>query len=100
MRLTETQRRIILGTLRRYFGQRCDIRLFGSRADDNARGGDIDLYVESEIVDPDAVVEAKLQALSDLHRELGEQKIDLIIKRPGTEMLPVHRVARATGVRL
>jgi predicted nucleotidyltransferase len=100
MRLTQTQRRIILDTLRRHFGQHCEVRLFGSRADDAARGGDIDLYVEAEIADPAAVIEAKLEALADLHRDLGEQKIDLIVKRSGAEMLPVHRVARSTGIRL
>ena len=50
--------------------------------------------------DPAAVIEAKLEALADLHRDFGEQKIDLIVKRSGAEMLPVHRVARSTGIRL
>lgn len=100
MRLTQSQRQTILDTLRRHFGQQCEIRLFGSRVDDTARGGDIDLYVEAEIGDADAVVEAKLQALAELHRDLGEQKIDLVVRRPGTEILPVHRVAKSTGIRL
>lgn len=100
MRLTQTQRRTIIDILRHHFGPHCEIRLFGSRADDSARGGDIDLYVEADLEEPDEVVDAKLRALADLHLSLGEQKIDLVVKRPGSETQPIHRVAKTTGIRL
>lgn len=100
MRLTPEQQHIIKTTLQKYFGQSSRIWLFGSRVDDHAKGGDIDLYLEPEIQMPDAVVEAKLDALVDLHRRLGEQKIDLIIRRQQAEPLPIHRIARETGVPL
>lgn len=100
MRLTPAQQKTIPEILRRHFGQQAEVLLFGSRTDDSARGGDIDLYIESEITDPDALVEAKLQALADLHNALGEQKIDLVIRRPGTAALAIHRIAKATGVPL
>jgi hypothetical protein len=49
MRLTPKQQQIIVTTLRRYFGQSSRILLFGSRVDDNACGGDINLYIEPEL---------------------------------------------------
>ena len=100
MRLTKTQQKIIPEILRRHFGERAEVRLFGSRTDDTARGGDIDLYVEAEIADPDALIEAKLEALAELHRTLGEQRFDLIVKRPGAELRAIHRSAKATGLAL
>lgn len=76
------------------------MRLFGSRVDDNARGGDIDLYIEPEIQRADDIVEAKLNALVELHRQLGEQKIDLVINRKQGTDLPIYQVAKETGVLL
>ena len=49
------------------------IYLFGSRVDDSARGGDIDLLVLSKTID----VMAKLDILAQLHRRLGARKIDI-----------------------
>lgn len=85
----------------RNFGSNVRIWLFGSRVDDQRVGGDIDLYVEPEIQDPVELVEAKLHFLLELHKKLGEQKIDVVIRRTAfKEELPIYRVARETGVRL
>ncbi len=46
MRLSEDQRKTIHHTARELFGD-CTVYLFGSRVDDAARGGDIDLLVET-----------------------------------------------------
>ncbi|MCL7939259.1 nucleotidyltransferase domain-containing protein [Halomonas sp. ATCH28] len=98
MRLSEQEQRQIVTILKRHFGASTRILLFGSRVDDRARGGDIDLYIEPELQDSDAIVEAKLEAMVELHQRLGEQKIDLVICRQASPDLPVHRVARETGV--
>lgn len=100
MRLSPKQHQIIVSTLRQHFGKNSRILLFGSRVDDNARGGDIDLYIEPELTDPEQLVTAKLNAMAELHRLLGEQKIDLVINRQHTTTLPIHRVAQQTGVAL
>ncbi|PKL96309.1 MAG: DNA polymerase III subunit beta [Gammaproteobacteria bacterium HGW-Gammaproteobacteria-8] len=100
MRLTPRQRQTIRRTLESHFGQSSLIRLFGSRVDDTARGGDIDLYIEPEIQDVDQLVDARLNALAELHRILGDQKIDLVIRRAGGVDLAIHQHARQTGVQL
>lgn len=100
MRLTLKQQQIIVTTLRRFFGQSSRILLFGSRVDDNTRGGDIDLYIEPELTDADQLVDARLSAMAELHTLLGEQKIDLVINRHHSTGLPIYRVAQETGVAL
>ncbi len=69
--------------------------------DDHQRGGDIDLYIEPEIQDPSVLVDAKLRFLRDLHRTLGDQKIDVVLRRSTARKdIPVFRIARETGARL
>lgn len=100
MRISPNEQAIISQTLRRYFGDKSNIWLFGSRVIDSARGGDIDLYVEPTIVDVVDVVEAKLMALRDLHLAMGDQKIDLVINRAGSPSQTIYQIARQQGVRL
>jgi predicted nucleotidyltransferase len=66
--------------------------LFGSRARDNERGGDVDLYVESSDRDVMRQIRCK-RALVDLF----DLKVDLVV---GDGSLPIHRIAKTTGVRL
>lgn len=71
-----------------------EVYLFGSRVDDQARGGDIDLFILSAKID----LMAKLDLLARLHLALGEQKIDLMIEPDATH--PLARIAMDTGIRL
>lgn len=101
MRLSEQQCSIIRRAAAENFGAEANVWLFGSRVDDAARGGDIDLYIEAATDDADAIVESKLRFLVALHKKLGEQKIDVVIRRPGfKEDLPIFQVARQTGIKL
>ncbi len=70
------------------------IYLFGSRVDDTAKGGDIDLLVISEKIN----LMAKLDILAQLHQKLGERKIDIAIYPNATRPFP--RMAMQEGVRL
>ena len=98
MRLTQEQKNLIRMTLCSHFGEGSEIRLFGSRLDDTARGGDIDLYIEPIKQSVEELIDARLLALSDLHLALGDQKIDLVINRKAGKHLPIYDVARKTGV--
>ena len=101
MRLTRDQQTAIRSAIDETFGEGTDVWLFGSRVDDTARGGDIDLYVESAISDAEQVVEARLGVLARLHRQLGERKIDMAVRRAqSTADVPIWRLARSTGVEL
>ena len=82
------------------FGGDAQVWLFGSRADDNRRGGDIDLYIEigSASAGERARLEARLWAR--LQRLLGERKIDIVTHARGAPLRPIDQQAMDTGVRL
>ncbi|MFG1487764.1 nucleotidyltransferase domain-containing protein [Oceanospirillum sp. HFRX-1_2] len=98
MRLSESQATTIAQVLRQHFGADSEIRLFGSRLDDNARGGDIDLYIEPELTDGNELAIALIKSKVALIKTLGDQKIDLVINRKGSPSLPIYQHARETGV--
>ncbi len=97
MRLTDEQVRTIRETAREVFGPGVRVRLFGSRVDDDARGGDIDLLVESETPVEDAL-DKELKLVARLQRRLGDQRIDVLVVDPRTRLRPVHEEALRTGV--
>lgn len=94
MRISADTAAIIRATAADVFGG--PVRLFGSRLDDHARGGDIDLYVETDLAAEEAE-QRRLRMLARLARRLGERKIDLVVKTPDGD-LPIHAVARREGV--
>lgn len=95
MRLSEYEINAIKKTFKEIF-KKGDIYLFGSRLDDNARGGDIDLYIKD--CDKDKVKEKKLDFLVKLKQEIGDQKIDIIIARDINN--PIEQEAIKKGVKL
>ena len=75
------------------------VRLFGSRADDAARGGDIDLMVSTtEPVARSALLAAVLAAR--LQAALSDQRIDVLVEAPYLQQQPIHQIARCEGVLL
>jgi predicted nucleotidyltransferase len=101
MRLTLIQKTAICETAAKYFGADAEVWLFGSRVNDQAKGGDIDLYIEPLISHAAKLVDAKLQFLRELHQKIGEQKIDVVLHPANsTQDLPIYRIAKQTGVRL
>lgn len=93
LRLSAEHQRLIARTIARR-DPAAAVYLFGSRTDVQQRGGDIDLLVLSKTLD----IMDKLDILVDLHRELGEQKIDLILCPDPTQ--PFAQLALAEGIRL
>lgn len=64
--------------------------LFGSRADDSRRGGDIDLYFEaSQPVGLKAALALEYRMTS-----LCGSKVDLLIRNPGQAEQPIHTIAK------
>jgi predicted nucleotidyltransferase len=70
------------------------IFLFGSRADDTKRGGDLDLLILSTKLNDRNKQTIRL----GLYDQLGEQKIDLVIAQDQSK--PFVRLALAEGVEL
>ena len=103
MRLSPAQITLLRSAAARRFGAESLLWLFGSRVNDALLGGDVDLYLETSERNADQLVDSKLRFLADLHAtpEFDGERIDLVIRSPlhGSE-LPVHRVARAEGIRL
>ena len=96
MRLTPEVREIIRTTTRELFGDQAQVRLFGSRTDDNQRGGDIDLLVELPSHQSDARKKS-LTLVARLQMRLGDQPIDVLVTDPESPDDVIHRVAAATG---
>jgi len=99
MRLSTEQLTRIRGAAGRTLGDGAQLWLFGSRTDDSARGGDIDLYVELDGT-PSETLEREMKFYAALQRELGEQRIDLVVHRRGSPLRPIDLEARRHGVRL
>jgi predicted nucleotidyltransferase len=101
MRLTKPQVDVICASVVKNFGLSARVWLFGSRVDEQSKGGDIDLYIEPEIQDPAELVDVKLHFLLELHKKLGQQKIDVVIRRAEfKEDLPIFKIAQETGIQL
>ena len=99
MRLSAPASTTIRETVRSVLGPSATVRLFGSRADNNARGGDIDLLVESDkVIEQPTLVAARIGAL--LQMALGDQRIDVLIAAPNVQDQAIHRIARANGITL
>jgi len=76
MRITQEERQIITEIIRA-FDPHAEIRLFGSRVNDERKGGDIDLLVISYTL----TYRDKLLIRGQLKDRLGERKIDLIVTK-------------------
>ena len=73
-----------------------DIYLFGSRVDDNAKGGDIDLYIVNHKITNR--LEKKIDFLVLLKQRIGEQKIDLIISKDKNSLIEQEAITK--GIKL
>ena len=75
MRLKDIEIEAIKTAFAEVFGEG-QIYLFGSRVDDNKKGGDIDLYLcPKELKD---IGGKKIDFLVKLKREIGDQKTDVV----------------------
>jgi predicted nucleotidyltransferase len=99
MRLSTDQIQAIRQAATATFGEGAAVWLFGSRVDDNKKGGDIDLLVRPPPPAADQPFAKKIKMLGILERLLGERKIDLVVEQPA-DSRPIVTVAHATGVQI
>jgi len=97
MRLNKEYIEVIKTAASNNFGEDAKVYLFGSRVDDAKKGGDIDLYIETD--ESENLLKKKLRMLASLHKILGEQKIDIVIKHAGSKRY-IDEIAKSEGVAL
>ncbi|PHS25241.1 MAG: DNA polymerase III subunit beta [Methylophaga sp.] len=99
MRLTVSQVKIIKQVVAIFAGEGAQVTLFGSRVDDDKKGGDIDLLVTlDEYVEHPAELSAKISAR--LIRLFHGRKVDVLLSAPNLKTLPIHSIATHKGVLL
>jgi predicted nucleotidyltransferase len=91
MRLSPHERQVLRAAALRHFG--VEPRLFGSRLDDDRRGGDIDLVVRTDLP-PEEAVRRRLDMLAEVWRALGERKIDIVLDDGAADSAIVQRARR------
>jgi uncharacterized protein len=97
MRLNDQEIQIIRHIAHEVFGQNIRIILFGSRVDDSAKGGDIDLMIEAcEAIDRPALLSAKVA--SRVSRALDGRAVDVVLKAPNLKIQPIHEIATRSGI--
>ena len=98
MRLERHEIEAIRAAVRAVFGEQATVRLFGSRARDAQRGGDIDLFVE---VDPGQASIASEQRLRDrIAPAVDDLRVDIMLHERGATFTPIERIALRDGVLL
>jgi len=95
VRLTDDQIHTLIEETQSCFGKTAQIWIFGSRTDDSKKGGDIDLYIETDL--SEGLVAAKLKFRSLIWPQFGEQKIDILVRSRTKEMNPMHLIAKDSG---
>jgi len=99
MRLSTEQIQAIKQTAHAVLGRDARVTLFGSRVDDSKKGGDIDLLFET-----DQLLDNRASAIGAIYvaliRQLGDRKIDVIVKDVATPPASVIDIAQKTGIQL
>jgi len=94
MRLSKKEIEIIKNSFNKYF--KGEIYLFGSRVDDNKRGGDIDLYIVTD--SKKELFDKKIHFLANIKKELGERKIDVVFNKDENRL--IEKEAKKWGIKL
>jgi predicted nucleotidyltransferase len=99
MRSTDQQVAAICKVVSAVRGDDATVQPFGSRLDDAARGGDVDLLVVlPEPVERPVMLLAQLSA--KISRHMHGRSVDVVLSAPNLKTTPVHEIAAQEGVRL
>jgi predicted nucleotidyltransferase len=95
VRLSEEELKTIKTTVKS-FDERAKVFIFGSRANPNLRGGDIDILVISDAID----WKTRRKIRVELIKKLGDRKIDLIVAKRENLNDPFVKLAIEEGVEI
>jgi predicted nucleotidyltransferase len=73
------------------------VMIFGSRADETQRGGDIDIYIQTD--KKEDILKLKIAFLREFEKLFGEQKVDLLVDN-GTKSKEIFEIAKKEGIAL
>ena len=99
MRLSPHAQDVIRRATAEYAGPAARVYLFGSRTQAKLRGGDIDLLIELPEPGTDRLALA-LRIGARIERQLGPQRIDILVADPQSPGSPVLTAARRDGIAL
>ena len=94
MRLTEQTIVILKKSILKYVND-AKIILFGSRVDDNKKGGDIDILVDTK---ENVNLQTQIKILVECEIAGIERKIDMIFKTPYSKEQPIFKTAMKEGI--
>lgn len=94
MRLTHRQREIIRQAAYRYLGDKARVYLFGSRTDDNRRGGDVDLLIE---IDQSESIMANIELGAYLEQAL-DLPVDILIHEQNKPYSAFQNIAKSQAL--
>lgn len=101
VRLPEKYLTAIIKAFESNFSGSDHLWIFGSRVDLQSKGGDIDLYIETNETNIDDVIQKKSKMVSQIWRAVGEQKIDVVLNILSLNSdLPIYTIAKQNGVLL
>ncbi|MBC8323341.1 MAG: nucleotidyltransferase domain-containing protein [Candidatus Marinimicrobia bacterium] len=99
MRLQHYEVDAIKSAVHDIFGQNTKTILFGSRVNDNLKGGDIDLFIlPCKAESLEILFDKKIEFLVSLKSKIGEQKIDVVIAKNKNRL--IEQEALKNGVLL
>jgi predicted nucleotidyltransferase len=84
MRLTESEIQIICNAAHVFYGDECNVYLFGSRTSDELKGGDIDLFIQSNDASK-LSLKNKIHFLVEVKSKIGDQRIDVVYDKESTK---------------
>jgi predicted nucleotidyltransferase len=96
MRLSAHQADAIKRAALQAFGPDAVVRLFGSRVDDDRRGGDIDIHIEAAPEKADVDHEVQFRAL--IWKWLDEEQIDVVVSQRGAKPRWIDEAAKRDGI--
>ena len=95
MRINELQKKSIINAVKTTDPE-ARIWLFGSRVDDNKKGGDIDIAIYSEEIHKDVMKVINVRRY--ICDRIGEQRIDIVTSSDGSEA--IFKLAQDQGIEL
>lgn len=99
IRLSNEDLSIIIKSFKESFLTNDSLWIFGSRVHKEKKGGDVDLYVKTNLnLENAELARQKLWLL--LQNRLGEQKIDIVVHYANSSKKTIYDVAQNEGIQL